>query len=215
MAFRSVKDLLVWYGNAKALLNDLHDKKEFDPSCPMMVMLEGLTHFYDPSPLISEQSLRAIYERLYGLDLEDGEEPQDIECISIEDMEGVEELTRKLKDEGKVAQVIGMTEMCARVGYHPVHMRNLLKKNTPPIQYAWKANHASGIGWWRFSVEQLDNFKRWLANLGKYPEQKPEIDPGSNVFEQEDRDGKVRMVGARGNVYEIEDQEYGGPLREW
>jgi hypothetical protein len=154
------------------------------------------------------------------LDVLDGEEVWDIEeisieAVSIEDMEGVAELTRRLKGEGKVAQVIGMTEMCERVGYHPVHMRNLLKKNTPPIQYAWKANHASGIGWWRFSVEQLDNFKRWLANQGKYPEQAPEIDPKTSSFEQGVVDGEVRMAGAKGNVYEVEDAEYSGPLREW
>ena len=220
MAFENLKDLLVWFAKSQTILNRLKETREYDPSCALTRMLEGFVSFYDPRLLISEQKLMAIYRRLYGL--EDGDDEFDIsesfdlerftENISIDDCDGVEELTRAYKDSGRIAKTIGITEMCNILGYHPVTLRNLLRKNPPPIQYGWRRMCSNGVGWWRFSVEQIDNFKRWLANNGHYPEQPREIEPMRSVHEAE---GESLPKNLRGNVYEIEDAEYSCPAGDF
>ena len=218
MAFEDLKDLLVWFADSHALIEDIKDRLEYDPSCALTRMLEGLLDFYDPRVLVNEQvvteqQLMNIYRRIFGFDKDDGDtngvehEAHDIDDVEIDDLDGVEEMTRRYKADGRIARAIGMGEMADILGYNPKAFRRFLGNNTPPIQYAWRAGTAYGRGRWRFSVEQIDNFKRWLANLGKMPEQPREIEPGRSVHEA----GGSMPVGMTGNVYEMEDAEYSCP----
>ncbi len=214
--------MLVWFAKSQTLLNTLREQKEYDPSCAMTRMLEGFVSFYDPRPLISEHKLTAIYKRLYGLEEDSdnslGDDEFDLaiyaEDISIDDMDGVGELEEVYKREGKIAKTIGITEMCQTLGYHPDTLRGLLRKNPPPIQYGWRRVCTNGVGWWRFSVEQIDNFKRWLANNGHYPEQPREIEPMRSIHDAEVKDSPSAK-NMKGNVYEIEDAEYSCPAGDF
>jgi hypothetical protein len=209
MAFCTIKELLLWYAESHAIIKDLKDRKEFDSSCALTRMLDGLVSFYDPRPLISEQYLIAVYRRLYGLD-DDGcveGDDYDEDDVNIDDCRGVADMVRQFKADGRIAKAMGLRDMADILGYNPKAFRWMLSKNTPPIQYAWRAGTARGRGRWRFAVDQVDNFKRWMANLGKLPPQPREIEPGRSTHEA----GGQYDGPQRGNVYEMEDAEYGCP----
>lgn len=207
MAFETTKELLLWFAESHSIIKDLKDRKEFDPSCVLTRMLDGLVSFYDPRLLISEQNLMAVYRKLYGLDWRDEDGEYNIDDVNIDGCEGVEAMAKQYRDDGRIAKAIGLVDMSDILGYNPKAFRWMLSKNLPPIQYAWRAGTARGRGRWRFAVDQIDNFKRWLANLGKLPEQPREIEPGRSTHEAGGKyDGPTS-----GNVYEMEDGEYGCP----